>query len=580
MAFSFAAHVALFNRFLDRRPQILEAIESRLLNVQGKEVSRAAARRDIEQILSSCFFDSSLARDLVQLKDQLSTAHRADGFEPVPQQSGAHDFEPAQLIVLAYAFWTNSRWPGRNVRMAYAQTIYSSFVLRQLEQLTLRIWDDGMDRATTGLHEIQRLLDRLNQLSGTDPFVRTAPWLLQTALGPLTRQLQPYFAIAERIAGSFEDTERLAIHRAGALLAGGHLRSQLRYRAGESQRSLDDPDVLSVTRNSNSMDAALLIRDLVPLLDTYKTACSTDERETRLTLADAILQGLSADPELFLTRLDILGPATMIEEVFIERKEDCRAAYTSFGRSHLLTLSKYRELIGAVAAQLKEDAQCLDPTRSVYSPLGIVYGFCADILSNMAIARINSPHQRCGLTLEDMFSSVGALDSKLARAHQWERLPPHSAERARFEHSIEWAVQMFDRLMTALDARAVNGDSPNASGLHRARLFVMQEGQSEDALRHLVNDVQMIRAQEHCVTSDLKRALATGSTAFPRSQIQSDRKEGRFLASVESDGKWFAVSKVLLTASVCQGKDALITDVPASAIEVLRLACPEFLEIL
>jgi hypothetical protein len=134
--------------------------------------------------------------------------------------------------------------------------------------------------------------------------------------------------------------------------------------------------------------------------------------------------------------------------------------------------------------------------------------------------------------------------------------------------------------MTALDARAVNGDSPNASGLHRARLFVLQEGQSEDALRHLVNDDQMIRAQEHCVTSDLKRALATGSTAFPRSQIQSDRKEGRFLASVESDGKWFAVSKVLLTASVCRGKDALITDVPASAIEVLRLTCPEFLETL
>ena len=55
MAFSFAAHVALFTRFLDRRPQILEAIETRLLNVQGKEVSRAANRREFEQILSSCF---------------------------------------------------------------------------------------------------------------------------------------------------------------------------------------------------------------------------------------------------------------------------------------------------------------------------------------------------------------------------------------------------------------------------------------------------------------------------------------------------------------------------------------------
>jgi hypothetical protein len=578
MAFSFAAHVALFTRFLDRRPQILEAIESRLLNVQGKEVSRAAARGDINQILSSCFFDSSLSPDLAQLRDQLSTAHRTDGFEPVPQQGRAHDFEPAQLVVLAYAFWTNSRWPGRNVRLAYAQTIYSSFVLRQLEQLTLRIWDDGTDRAKAGLQEIQRLLDRLNQLSGTDPFVRTAPWLLQTAQGPLTRHLQSYFAIAERIAGSFEDTERLDIHRAGALLAGGHLRSQLRYRARESQRSPDDPDVLSVTRNSNSMDAALLIRDLVPLLETYKTACSTDGRDTRLTLADAILQGLSADPELFLTRLDVLGPATMIEEVFIERKEDGSAAYTAFGRSHLHTLAKYRELIGTVAVQLKEDAQRLDPTRSVYSPLGIVYGFCADILSNMAIARINSP-QTFGLTLEDVFSSVGALDSKLARTHQWERLPSHSAERERFEHSTEWAVQMFDRLITALDARAVSGDSPDASGLRQARLFVLQQGHSEDSLFRHTASAQMIRAQEHCVTSDLKRALATDSTAFPKSQILSDRKEGRFLASVESGGQWFAVSKVLLTTCICQGKDALISDVPTAAIEALRLTCAEFLEL-
>ena len=79
--------------------------------------------------------------------------------------------------------------------------------------------------------------------------------------------------------------------------------------------------------------------------------------------------------------------------------------------------------------------------------------------------------------------------------------------------------------------------------------------------------------------SDLKRALATGSTAFPRSQILSDRKEGRFLASVESGGKWFAVSKVLLTACVCQGQDAVITDVPASVVEVLRLTCQELLEI-
>jgi hypothetical protein len=73
-------------------------------------------------------------------------------------------------------------------------------------------------------------------------------------------------------------------------------------------------------------------------------------------------QGLSADRGLLLTRLDVLGPATMIEEVFIER-EDGRAAYTSYGSSHLQILSKYRELIAGLAAQLREDASHVDPTR-------------------------------------------------------------------------------------------------------------------------------------------------------------------------------------------------------------------------
>src|SRR4029450_6273256 len=117
----------------------------------------------------------------------------------------------------------------------------------------------------------------------------------------------------------------------------------------------------------------------------------------------------------------------------------------------------------------------------------------------------------------------------------------------------------FRRLVAALDRRAMHGDSPNASGFHSARVLAVQDGHSEQ--RAIAGHSEMIRAQEHCVTSDLKRALATGSTAFPRSQIFSRRKEGRLLASVESEGKWFAVSKVLLTTCLCQGKDALIVDV-------------------
>jgi hypothetical protein len=95
---------------------------------------------------------------------------------------------------------------------------------------------------------------------------------------------------------------------------------------------------------------------------------------------------------------------------------------------------------------------------------------------------------------------------------------------------------------------------------------------SAAAMASLPGDI--VSAQEHCVTSDLRRAVANGETAFPKSQILLDRKEGRFLASVEVDGKWFAVSKALLTACLCQGKDAFIANVPDAAIDVLKLTCP------
>src|SRR4029079_12093853 len=136
----------------------------------------------------------------------------------------------------------------------------------------------------------------------------------QAAQGPLTRRLEPYFRIAERISTSFTDPRRLEIPRAVATLTSGHLRAQLRHRASEVDRPVDDPSVLAMTRNSNSMDAALLVRDLVPLLEAYGRA-----GDDRFDLADAIFQGVSADPELLLTRLDLLPPCTTIEDLFIQR---------------------------------------------------------------------------------------------------------------------------------------------------------------------------------------------------------------------------------------------------------------------
>ena len=545
---NFGAHVALLREFLDRREPIVAQIEGRLLNARAKGGG-------LEPILESCFFaQPGLPPGLAQLKGQLTAAHLGDGFEPIAFEGPAHDLDPAALTVLAHRQWERHRWPGRNVRLRYAARVYSVFLLRQLEHLSLRLWDEGNDAAADRLREIQALLDRVNDATIADALVRDARWLIQTAQGPLTRRLEPYFRVADRISTSFTNHQRLEIHRAGAILTSGHLRSQLRHRASEADRQATDPGVLAITRNSNSMDAALLVRDLVPLLEAYESAGAENHLERRLDLAEAILQGVSADPELFLTRLDLLAPCTMIEDLFIQHNEG-QPRYTPAGETHRQLLARYAGLIGRQAGPLQQDAVRLDPRHGVYSALGLAYGFCADILSNMALDTLLS-RPAFGLTLEDMFASRGSPDHKRARAGGWT-----------VAYSGEWAAQLFDRTMDALRARADHGDRANASAVPSARLFIESAPEGTPP------------AQEHCLTSDLHHAMATGATAFPKGQLVIDRKEGRFLASAESDGKWFGISKVVLTLCTSQGQDALLTGIPAPVVEALRLTCPELVVI-
>src|SRR5581483_2331436 len=186
--------------------------------------------------------------------------------------------------------------------------------------------------------------DRLNAPEGERVIVRDAAWLIQTAQGPLTAHLQPYFEIADRIARAFDGAPGLRIHDAGVRLGGGHLRSQLHYRVWSSGKDVDDPELRAFMRFSNSMDMALLVRDLVPVLEAYVAACDTGDADARARLSDTIVQGLSADPELFLTRLDLMTPSTMIETLFVGAAAES-PMYTAVGETHLASLRRYRAAI-------------------------------------------------------------------------------------------------------------------------------------------------------------------------------------------------------------------------------------------
>ncbi len=567
MDVSFSDHIALLEQFLDGREQIVGDIERRMLTVRG---------RATDDILTSCFFESpAVATESSRLKGQLAAAHLAEGFDPVPADNYLREIDPVGLVRFAQHVWDRDRRPGRNGRIAYAQSVYAVFILRQLAHLSLRIWDEGNDMAPQRLQDVQRLLDRLNE-AGSAPLIRDARWLIQIAQGPLTRHLKPYFVVADRVSGSLTERDRGEVHKAGAALAGGHLRSQLRHRARQTGWAYDDRRVIALAHLSNSMDLALLIRDLVFLLEAYHAACQKPDRSDRLELADAILQGLTADPEMLLTRLDLLGPLTMLEDLFIARGEDGEMRYTPAGRAHRMCLDHYTALIGRTAASLKTDALSLDPSHAVYSPLGLVYGFCADIMSNLVLNTLNVSSS-VDLSLEDTFISRGDLERKLAQAQQWQRLPKAEGEHDACEYSTEWAAAMFARMVSGLEARAARPTEPNASAFPAARLYVVPRGATADSWPEGMMPAGIVPAQEHCLTSDVDRARDTAATALSTDRLASDRAEGRFLASVEADGAWFGVSKAVLTICTSQGKDALICDVPPGAIDVLRLTCPELL---
>src|SRR5262245_54541765 len=225
MGFSFSEHIELVEEFLARRQEIVDNLERRLFGERGKAMARTGDRESVANIFTSCFFESaSLPRHLCQLKGQLLASHLADGFEPGAQDGYSRQLDAVELVLRASHHWDHDRWPGRNGRIAYAQSLYGVYILGLLEHLSLRIWDDVNDSAAERLRHIQRLLDSLNVSHGHPSLgallVRDARWLIQTAQGPLTRHVKPYFITAGKVSKSLTDGDRLEIHMAGAKLAG------------------------------------------------------------------------------------------------------------------------------------------------------------------------------------------------------------------------------------------------------------------------------------------------------------------------------------------------------------------------
>ena len=564
----FEAHVDLLRWFLARRGEIAERIEG-LLNAQRKPVGYLQDVPLLARHFEDCFFTlAGVSHDQARLRRQLEEAHWASGFKP-RQTPGHHNdlIDPAEMMSRAFLMWQRTRWPGHHGRLLYAHTLFNLYLLRRLMLLAMRIWDSGSP--SERLSQVQRALDDLWRTTTADQpvFVRDARWLFPLTQSPTTDELHGYFVVAQLIAETLSEQDRIDISKASVRLAGGHLRSQLRHVSTQKGVSIDEHSLTLSTRKSNALDLATLIQGLVPLLNAYEHATVSGDNEQRVELADAICQGISPDPELFLNRLDLLGPYSMIEHLFVATDRDGHVAYTPMGERHVRLLHEYAALIGRVAKPLHEDCPRFRPVTGTYSPYGVLYGFSSRLLEHMAL-KATQPNAATRFTLEDVL--VGGDADKLAWVSGWRKLPHVPREVVKlFEYPQQFAEAVFDRIASAL-CMHVDGDGASVA-VRLGRLFVSSGDDPRDSTTSLIPDLPT----QFVVSSDRQLVAANKATACDEVQLSHGRIEGEFIVSYKTSGGWVAVTKDLLTEVLGTGRDAKILDLPAEAAHVVKLMCPK-----
>jgi hypothetical protein len=319
------------------------------------------------------------------------------------------------------------------------------------------------------------------------------------------------------------------------------------------------------SRNSNALDFAMLVQALVPLLAAYESACSTGAHEQRVRLADAICQGLSADPELYVNRPELLAPYSMIEQLFVT-VDTAPPSLTPLGKRQVQLLHQYADSLNRLAPALLADCTRFRPVAGSYSPYGLIYGFSSNLTEHITLKTLQVQVVE-GFTLEDVFTAGDS--AKLAWVNGWRKLPHIDAQVQRlFAYPQQFAEEMFRRVEQALQRRVA--PDPGAPRDRTGRLFIRPAldaaaGPQSASVPEL--PARFVASSDPQVVA-ARQALARDPLALLR-----DRQEGMFVVSYQTSGGWVALSKDILTDILGRGQDVRIGGLPDAAAGVLRLMC-------
>jgi hypothetical protein len=563
----FEANVELLRLFLTHREDIIESIEA-VLNAQRKPIQYLQDHSLLSRHFDDCFLARTAATASQKLlRRQLEEAHWARGFRP-RQVPGLHNdlIHPAEMKIRAFHCWQQTRWPGRNGRLHYAHTLFNLYVLRCLQFLSMRVFDEDSSSAAERLDEIQVVLDDLWRSSptGQPVIVRDARWLIPLAQSLITDELAPYFEVARQVAETLQEADVLEIQKAHVRMLGGHLTSQIRYHCAKEGVSMNEQSVVVRTRTSNALDFALLVQGLVGLLKAYDRALQGGDERMRLDLAGAICQGISADPELFLNRVDLLSAYSMIEHVFIATDIEGHVDYSSLGQRHVQLLREYSELIDRLIKALRDDFRRFRPVDGAYSPYGVVFGLPSHLIEHMALKALEHDAET-RFSLEDVFED-GSDDgdaAKLAWVNGWRKLPHiHREVQRLYDYPQQFAEDVYDRIENA----------GACEGSRTGHLCIVSgDDPPTDSKASAIPELPA----RYFASSDRQIVATHKAELYDPAQMLAGRREGHFLASYETPGGWIALKKELLTEVLGAGRDARIVGLPLEAAQVLRLMCAD-----
>jgi hypothetical protein len=597
----FQENVELLRLFLTHREDIVEGIEA-VLNAQRKPIPYLQDHSLLSRHFENCFFARTpvtASQTRVQtLRGQLEEAHWARGFRPRQVQDLHNDLiHPAEMMIRAFYCWQQTRWPGRNGRMHYAHTLFNLYVLRCLEFLSMRAFDEdpsgfAQEKAGGRLAEIQGVLDELWRSSPADQpaLVRDARWLIPLAQSLITDELAPYFEVAQQVTETLPEADVVEIQRAHVRMLGGHLTSQIRYystKDGVPGLSINEHSVVLRTRASNALDFALLVQGLVGLLNAYDRALLSGDERMRLDMAGAIFQGISADPELFLNRVDLLSAYSMIEHVFIASDQKNHIVYSPLGRRYVQLLKEYGRLIDRLIQSLRDDLPRFRPVDGGCSPYGVIFGLPSHLIEHMALKALeHDAETRFGLedVFEDVFDDGDTSATKLAWVNGWRKLPHIDSEVQRlFEYPQQFAEDVYDRIEHELGRRGRFSIAEACDGSRTGRLYIVS---NERTGRRSVVQIDLKETDSkasaipelparYFASSDRQLVAALKAEPYDQAQLLAGRREGHFLVSYETPGGWMALKKDLLTEVLGAGRDATIVGLPLDAAQMLRLMCTD-----